>query len=162
MIRRCDNPAAAGYKRYGGRGITVCDRWHDVRLFIADVEAEIGPRPPGLTLERIDNDDGYGPGKVCWATRWEQAHNTRKQVRGPFSVVPPRRPSDDRWLPVPGYQGWYEVSSSGMVYSLPRSKTRGGLLRIQHSTGGTPVVRLSKYGRVRTVTVASLVRRAFG
>ena len=68
---------------------------------------------------------------------------------------------EERWLPVPGYAGWYEVSCCGRVYSMPRPGTRGGLLRAQRNSKGTPVVRLSRYGRVRTVTVASLVRRAF-
>ena len=62
---------------------------------------------------------------------------------------------------MPGYAGFYEVSCCGRVYSMPRAATAGGLLKIQHDSHGTPVVRLSKYGRVRTVTVASLVRSTF-
>lgn len=63
---------------------------------------------------------------------------------------------------MPGYAGWYEVSCCGRVYSMPRAATAGGLLRIQRNSAGYPVVRLSRYGRVRTVTIASLVRAAFG
>lgn len=69
---------------------------------------------------------------------------------------------EECWLPLPGYQGWYEVSCHGQVYSMPRAGTRGGILLIQRDSQGTAVVRLSKYGRVRTVTVKSLVRRTFG
>lgn len=69
---------------------------------------------------------------------------------------------EERWLPVPGYAGFYEVSCCGQVYSMPRAATAGGLLKIQRNSAGVPVVRLSKYGRVRTVTVTSLVRGTFG
>jgi len=62
---------------------------------------------------------------------------------------------------VPGYAGFYEVSDAGRVYSLPRG-THGGLLKPQVNSRGYLVVRLSKYGRVRTFTIRSLVRQAFG
>jgi hypothetical protein len=77
MLARCEDPVHKYYKYYGGRGITVCLRWHDVRLFIEDIERDLGPRPPGLTLDRIDNDGNYEPGKVRWATRKAQAQNRR-------------------------------------------------------------------------------------
>ena len=70
-------------------------------------------------------------------------------------------PGAENWLPIPGYQGWYEVSCCGQVYSMPRNGTSGGLLRVQHNREGVPMVRLSKYGRVRTVSVATLVRATF-
>jgi len=62
---------------------------------------------------------------------------------------------------VPGYAGWYEVSDRGNVSSLPRAATAGGALVPQLNSEGYRVVRLSKYGRVRTVTVGQLVLRAF-
>lgn len=69
--------------------------------------------------------------------------------------------ADERWLPVPGYQGWYEVSDRGQVYSLARPFTHGGLLKPQLNSAGYRVVRLHKYGRVRTVTIGRLVLTAF-
>jgi hypothetical protein len=77
MLWRCENPAAKDYHRYGGRGVTVCDRWHDVTLFIEDIERDLGPRPDGMTLDRADNDGNYEPGNVRWATRKEQIANSR-------------------------------------------------------------------------------------
>lgn len=77
MIRRCENPKVDEYLFYGGRGITVCPEWHDVAEFITWIEANLGPRPVGMTLDRIDNDGNYEPGNVKWSTTAEQAANRR-------------------------------------------------------------------------------------
>lgn len=85
ILRRCENPAAHNYYLYGGRGIRVCERWHDLSAFIADIEAEIGPQPEGrypsgrpvYSFDRIDNDGNYEPGNVRWATAKEQVANRR-------------------------------------------------------------------------------------
>lgn len=80
MIRRCENPRFKQWKDYGGRGISVCERWHDVRLFITDIERDLGPRPDGCTLDRIDVNGNYEPGKVRWATWKQQAANRRTSM----------------------------------------------------------------------------------
>jgi hypothetical protein len=76
MMGRCFNPKNRGYRRYGGRGITVCERWRDVRLFIADMGES---HSPGLTLEREDVDGNYGPGNVIWATQKVQNRNIHRR-----------------------------------------------------------------------------------
>jgi hypothetical protein len=74
VLARCGTATDAAYDNYGGRGITVCDRWLTFTNFYADV----GPRPsPQHTLERIENDGNYEPGNVRWATRKEQNRNKR-------------------------------------------------------------------------------------
>lgn len=80
MKERCENPNCKSYGRYGGRGITVCERWQSFANFYADM----GPSD-GLTLERIDNNRGYEPGNCCWASNADQAANKRNTKRITFN-----------------------------------------------------------------------------
>lgn len=77
MLYRCTRPAHARYADYGGRGITVCERWHDFGNFYADM----GDRPEGRSLDRRDNEAGYSPENCRWATLVEQMNNRRPYKR---------------------------------------------------------------------------------
>jgi hypothetical protein len=80
IVQRCCNPKAQAYKNYGGRGITICDKWRGPGGFISFYE-HVGGRPSNNhTIDRIDNAKGYEPGNVRWATWEEQQNNRRNNV----------------------------------------------------------------------------------
>lgn len=109
MIRRCTVESAPNYQYYGGRGITVCDRWlHSFDSFIEDM----GERPDGCSLDRIDNALGYSLDNCRWATPLEQAANRRAYSRpksrashhrtdavanNPMRYIRQQRPPNGRW-----------------------------------------------------------------
>lgn len=93
MMDRCyqeNNPRFSGY---GGRGITVCDRWQDFTCFYKDM----GDKPDGMSLERIDNDKGYSPDNCRWATSNEQQWNQRKQKGTTSSFLGVSKSHHGRW-----------------------------------------------------------------
>jgi hypothetical protein len=71
MRARCFTPGSTGYEYYGGRGITVCERWDVFENFVEDM----GERPPGMTLDRRDGNGDYEKGNCRWATKLEQVQN---------------------------------------------------------------------------------------
>ena len=77
MVRRCTVPTAREYPDYGGRGITVCEQWLGLPDGLLRFVADVGERPEGWTLDRIDNDGGYEPDNVKWATPKQQNGNRR-------------------------------------------------------------------------------------
>lgn len=76
IIDRCKNPNCERYPNYGGRGITICERWEKFENFFADM----GKCPDGFSIERVDNNAGYEPSNCVWADNFTQAKNRRTRV----------------------------------------------------------------------------------
>jgi hypothetical protein len=76
MKSRCRNPNHRQYADYGGRGIDYCEEWNSLDRFVSDM----GPRPNGLMLERVNNSLGYSASNCRWATRQEQNSNRRNCI----------------------------------------------------------------------------------
>lgn len=84
MRDRCNNPKNIHYHRYGGRGITVCERWNQFELFLSDM----GQRPSDdHSIERVDNDAGYSPENCIWAPEIVQANNKSTNHRVTFNGI---------------------------------------------------------------------------
>lgn len=84
MMSRCYKETTRFYNRYGGRGIKVCEEWHDFWNFVKWSDS-VGGRPDGLEIDRIDNDGPYAPWNCRWATRYQQLINRSNNVRITFN-----------------------------------------------------------------------------
>lgn len=84
MRDRCNNPNNRYYKNYGGRGIKICDRWLDHADGFENFAADMGPRPDGCSLDRINNDGDYSPDNCRWSDKISQNLNKRTNLISPY------------------------------------------------------------------------------
>ena len=78
MMERCYLPSSGNYGRYGGKGVTVCEEWHDINKFAE--WAEHSGYAPGLTIDRLDPSKGYSPDNCRWATKKQQSNNRKNTI----------------------------------------------------------------------------------
>jgi len=113
MRHRCINKAHKDYHHYGGRGITVCDRWVDsFENFLADM----GERPDGYSLDRIDNSKGYSPDNCRWATKIQQANNRRPKKTAPMYTMDSETKTLAEWAKDPRCFVRYQTLYQRTVY----------------------------------------------
>lgn len=115
MLQRCYSTTHVAYKDYGGRGITVCDRWRDKEHGFANFLADMGKRPSKQhSIDRDDPNGNYEPGKVHWKTDKHQARNKRKSLFLPH----PKDPS--RMIPAAEVAEIMGISYQQMRYQLTK------------------------------------------
>lgn len=130
MISRCTDDRNSAFKNYGGRGISVCERWLNS---FDDFAADMGPRPPRHSIERRDNDGNYEPGNCRWATASEQARNKRNSrfveihgVRYHVAELAEKHGVDMRTIFYRAAQGWpaEQVFSKNPIWNNSESQKK--------------------------------------
>lgn len=129
MMLRCNNTNAPDYPRYGGRGITVCEAWKNS---YEQFKKDMGERPIGKTLDRIDNNGNYCPCNCKWSTAKEQQNNKRSNV---FHEVFGRRLSPEEIMKT------YGITSKKFYYWIKKGRTAQEVI-----LGQVPITKSVKRG----------------
>ena len=117
MLSRCHNPKATGYKIYGGRNIFVCQRWRDSFYnFLQDM----GNRPIGMNLDRINNNEGYSKENCRWVTQKENCNNTNRNIWISF---------DGKHLTITQWAALLNLKVNTLQYRLYRGWSLGRALK---------------------------------
>lgn len=130
MRSRCNSPTDKRYRSYGGRGISVCPEWDNFARFLADM----GERPEGTTLERIDNNLGYSKTNCRWATPQEQNNNTSRSLHIVFQGEQLTLRQWAEKLELPYRSLWYRYSKGVRLPELFAPIGATGNRKIRRST----------------------------
>lgn len=114
MLMRCSNPNVDGYKHYGGRGIKVCNRWSG-NLGFENFIKDMGERPDGTTLDRIDYNGNYEPSNCHWATSDEQANNRTDNI---YIIVGGRKITAKQFCKALGLNYWVAIKQIQRGYDI--------------------------------------------
>lgn len=138
ILDRCEHPNSPSYRNYGGRGIKVCERWHNFDVYFADIMRLLGPCPGGMSLDRIDNDGDYEPGNVRWASAWRQAANSRN-TQGALMPEPKFGPQWRALAPVSPTPVYRQIASflrtDIVAGTYPPGSVIPGIAAIRRETG---------------------------
>lgn len=132
MRTRCFNPRRACFKHYGGRGITVCSRWESFTAFFEDM----GERPAGKSIGRINNDGNYEPGNCRWEDAFEQARNTSIVRKATIDGQEISLPEIAESLGIPMTALHSRVARYGIDEAVSSSMAKPGLFRLRTSPPG--------------------------
>ncbi len=159
MLHRCHNPGHYAYPSYGGRGLSVCDEWRKAETGFEQFFKDLGPKPSSdYSLERVDNDKGYGPSNCVWADTKTQNNNRRPPIIHAidfglgYSEAKGRSPLIEYQGRVQSVTAW--AKELGMKSPTLRQRLRRGMTVEQAFTATTEQLKRSRRHNVlRQITI---------
>lgn len=161
MRRRCEDAKDKSYPRYGGRGITVCDRWSEFMNFFNDVASGYSK---GMSIDRIDNDGPYSPDNCKWSTSLQQARNKQNTIRidSPWGHIPIKEASELSGIPYKRLFNRHKAGwSTDRIFNLPAHQKGGKKEDIHILENGKTVVEMAREHGLDPSTVLNRIRRGW-